>query len=123
VAVPAVPPRGASNGGPVAGTSIDERTGLRQTSFEPHPFIPTLERRRELEREAYQLTGKIVEMRERRGVQTEGVEAFAEMSGYKDRDKQVRTKLRADTMSNDHLLKTVQDGRAILASEIKKAGA
>lgn len=102
---------------PTNGTVIDSLSGIRKPSFEPHPFIQTLAKRRDLERETYKLVGKIVDL-----TNLPPEEVFAKGTEWTDKrtGKKV-TRVRAELMSNEHLLKTVMDLRARLESESKKA--
>jgi hypothetical protein len=112
-----------------AGTSIDAANGRRQPSFEPHQYIQTPARRREIELECYKLTEEIAELRTKRGLvgpESDPAQIFADGSAYQQRQEGgksvLKTRVNASTMSNDHLLKTVQDLRATAATERKKLG-
>lgn len=80
----------------------------------PLPAHPLLRDggRAKLERDGYGLITRITELKP----ELEPTEVLVQAAGWSDRQGAFRTKARLETMSDDHLIRTVSDLRAVLAA-------
>lgn len=75
-------------------------------------------RRPQLEQKAYELIRAINDIETDR----DPTEILIEAAGWKDRDGNTRTKVRVETMRDDHLIRTVHDLKTILEDVQRKHG-
>lgn len=91
-------------------TSTDERTGP------PNPLIQG--RRPEMEQEGYRLIREINALEPDR----DGTEILMEAARWEMKDGRSRTKVRLETMTDDHLIRTVHDLKSILEAVKEEHG-
>jgi hypothetical protein len=85
----------------------------------PMPANPLIEGRRpKMESDGYRLIREISDLEPDR----DPTEILIEAAGWKDRDGRTRTKVRLETMNDDHLIRTVHDLKSILEDVKRKHG-
>lgn len=77
--------------------------------------------RPKLESEGYRLIRQICELDPKLN-EYDGAQVLIECAGWTDRDGQFKSKVRLETMSDDHLLRTISDLRARLDDTREKTG-
>ena len=75
-------------------------------------------RRPKMESDGYRLIREISDLEPDR----DPTEILIEAAGWKDRDGRTRTKVRLETMNDDHLIRTVHDLKSILEDVKRKHG-
>ena len=99
------------------GIGTSEHNG--RTDWPRLPANPLIEGRRPtLEKEAYRLIREVSALEPDR----DPTEILMEAAGWKNREGQTRTKVRIETMTDDHLIRTVHDLRTILEDATRKHG-
>jgi hypothetical protein len=119
---PSPSPSPSSSSTPTPSASPSARPDAGSTSADgrqtapAHPLVKG--RRPQLEQDGYDLIREIAAAEERLtpGQSRDPTEVLLQAAGWQDRDGRTRAKARLETMSDDHLIRTLDDLRADLAA-------